>query len=129
MSLPEEFILINNRLIYEGRIFKLYQETVQLPDQKYAYRDVVYHPGGVGIIAVDGEDILLVQQYRHAIRKVLIEIPAGTLEPGEPPEVCAMRELREETGMAARTIQLIGTFYLAPGYSSEKMYIFLATDL
>jgi ADP-ribose pyrophosphatase len=92
--------------------------------------DVVEHPGGVTVLAFDDQDrVLLVRQYRHPVGRPLLELPAGTLEPGESPEHCASRELQEETGYRADRLERLGGFYSAPGYCSEYLYVFLAEGL
>jgi ADP-ribose pyrophosphatase len=103
---------------------------VRLPDGKAVKLDIVDHVGAVTLIPVDEAGMIwFVRQYRHATGKMLLELPAGTLEPGEQPEVCALRELREEIGMACKDLQKAGEFFLAPGYSTEYMYMFIATGL
>ena len=92
--------------------------------------DIIEHGGSVVIIPVDEKgNVLLVRQYRHATGGELLELPAGTLDDNEDPEVCAAREIREETGMAAGELTKLGEFYLVPGYSTEFMVVFLATGL
>ena len=122
--------LIKSRLIYPGRAFSIRQDTIHLPDSRRATLDIVDHVGSVVILPVDDHgNILFVRQYRHATGTDQMELPAGTLEQDEQPEACAHREIREETGMAAGIMQNLGGFYLAPGYSTEYMHVFLATDL
>ncbi len=116
--------------VYRGRMFSLRQERVRYPDGREASFDIVTHGGAVTILPLDADgNIWFVRQYRQGVRGLLLELPAGTLEPGEDPQVCAGRETQEEIGMAAGTLQLLGTCFLAPGYSTEFMYFFLATDL
>jgi ADP-ribose pyrophosphatase len=125
-----KFETVHSQPIYQGRAFSVRKDQVRLPDGAETQLDIVEHNGGVGILPLDAEgNVWFVRQYRHAIGVELLELPAGTLEPGEPPEVCAQREIQEEIGMRAGKIQKIGTFYLAPGYSSERMHLFLATEL
>jgi ADP-ribose pyrophosphatase len=103
---------------------------VRAPDDQVLVLDIVAHVGAVTILPLDEQDrIWFVRQYRHAAGQVLLELPAGTLEKGEAPEACARREIREETGLAAGRIEKVGEFFLAPGYSTEYMHVFLATDL
>jgi ADP-ribose pyrophosphatase len=103
---------------------------VRLPDGRVATRDVIEHPGAVVVAAVDDRGrAALVRQYRHAVGSVLLEFPAGTLEPGEPPAQTAVRELREETGLTARDWVSLGSFYSSPGFLHEEMYAYLATGL
>ena len=124
------FELLNSQVEYSGRAFKIRRDTLRLPDGREAKFDIVEHVGSVVLIPVDGQgNLLFVRQYRHATGLDLLELPAGTLEEGEAPEACARREIREETGMAARKMEPLGGFYLAPGYSTEYMHVFLATDL
>jgi len=125
-----KFQTLNSELVYRGRAFDVRRDQLQLPDGQIAALDIVVHVGAVTILPLDEHgNILFVRQYRHAVGQELLELPAGTLEPGEPPEVCARREIREETGMAAAQLRKIGEFFLAPGYSTELMYVFLATGL
>ena len=118
------------RYAYRGRLLKLRVARVRLQNGLEATREIVEHPGAVAIIPVlDDKRILFTQQYRIAARKQLLEIPAGTLEPGETALVCARRELIEETGYGARRIRKLFSCYLAPGYSTEKIHFFLGTRL
>ena len=116
--------------IYEGKILNLRIDTVELPDKKYSKREIVEHSGGVAIVAVTDEGkIILVRQYRKAAEDFLYEIPAGKLEVNEEPKETAIRELREETGYEAEKINYVSEFYTSPGYSNEKVYLFLAENL
>jgi ADP-ribose pyrophosphatase len=125
-----KFNLIRSQSIYQGRAFTVRQDDVLLPNGQSSQLDIVDHPGAVVLVPVDHEgNLWLVRQYRHAAGETMLELPAGTLEPGEDIESCAYRELREETGMSAGKISKIGEFYMAPGYSTEYLHIFLATDL
>ena len=124
------FEIIDTEEIYKGRAFRIQRLSVNGPDGKEIHYDLVKHPGAVALVPLDEQGrILFLSQYRIGVGQSLLEIPAGTLEPGEDPADCAARELREETGMAARSIRKLGDFFLAPGYSSECLHIFLATDL
>ena len=115
---------------FEGRLLRLRVDTVQLPDATTAPREIVEHPGGVGVVALtDTNDVLLVQQYRHPYGAVLTEIPAGKREPGEPPLVTGQRELAEETGYTAAQFTPLGTVYPTPGYCDEVIHLYLATGL
>jgi len=125
-----KFEILNQKAIYQGRAFNVRRDEVRLPDQRSMFVDVIEHVGAVTILPVDDQGrILFVQQYRHATGKELLELPAGTLKPGETPELCASREIREETGFAAGKLVKLAEFFLAPGYSTEYMVVFLATDL
>ena len=116
--------------LYEGKILNLRVDTVEIPDKKYSKREIIEHPGGVAIIPVtDDNSIILVKQYRKAVERFLLEIPAGKLELNEEPRETAVRELKEETGLEAKKIEYISEFYTSPGFCNEKIYLFLATDL
>jgi len=124
------FETVKSETLYIGKAFDVRRDQILLPDGKKASLDVVVHPGAVTLIPIDTHgQILFVRQYRHSVGMDLLELPAGTLEKGEDPEVCAHREVREETGMSAASLVKIGEFFLAPGYSTEYMYIYLATNL
>lgn len=116
--------------IYEGKIVNLRIDTVELPDKKYSKREIVEHPGGVGVVAFneDGK-MLLVKQYRKAIDKVILELPAGKLEVNEEPRETALRELQEETGYLAEKLEYLLEFYTSPGFSTEKIYLFYGKNL
>ena len=116
--------------IYDGRVVSLRVDTVRLPNAKEGRREVVEHGGAVAVVPLrDRETVLLVRQWRLPAGKALLEIPAGGLEPDESPEACAGRELTEEIGLVPGRLVPLYTCYLAPGYSTEKMYGFLALDL
>lgn len=120
--------IIATRHIFDGKIVKLAVHDVTLPDGQTSKREVINHMGAAAVIAVDdNQQVLLVKQYRLPAGKILYEIPAGTLEPDEAPEVCAERELREETGYRPTTLQTFGGLYTAPGYTTEYIHLFLAT--
>lgn len=120
---------LRRETIYTGRAFAVERVTFTLPDDRERTYDLVNHRGSVTVIPLDaGGRILFVTQYRLGAGAALLELPAGVND-GEDPAECAAREIREETGMAAGKLQMLGSFYLAPGYSSEYMHIFLATDL
>jgi ADP-ribose pyrophosphatase len=125
------FELLQSEVLLKGRAFTIRRDTLKTPDERVTKFDIIEHHGSVVIIPVDKEgNLLLVRQYRHATRGELLELPAGTLEDSqEDPQHCAAREIREETGFAAGKLTRLGEFYLAPGYSTEFMVVFLATDL
>ena len=124
------FSVLNSKVVYRGCVFEVRQEQIELPDGSSAQMDILAHSGAVVVLPIDDADqVWFIRQYRHAIGDVLLELPAGGLEAGESPEACAHRELREEIGMAARSLVPLGGFYLAPGYSSEYLHIFLARDM
>lgn len=119
---------LRGEVIFEGRMLRVERDTVRLPNGLETSREVVRHPGAVGIIALLDQQVLLVRQYRYAIAQKTLEIPAGKLDPRETPLDCAVRELREETGYRG-TMEHISTFYTTPGFSDEVMHLFLAQDL
>ena len=120
----------HSRRIFEGRVIKLDVLDVVLPNGQAAKREVVQHPGAVAIVPLDdAQNVLMVRQFRVAAGKTMLELPAGTLEAGEDPADCADRELQEETGYRAADWQGLGAFYVAPGYTTEKIYLYLATTL
>lgn len=120
---------LSSRRVFDGRIINLRVDEVELESGRHSTREIVEHPGAVGILAWDGEQLAMVRQWRHPTGEVLLEIPAGTLEPGEPPLESARRELAEEVGLAAATWQAGPRFYTAPGFCTELMHLFLATGL
>ena len=125
-----KFELIKSENTYTGRAFSVRRDHLLTPSGNTVQYDIISHIGSVSIVPVDENgQIYFVRQYRHAAELDLLELPAGTLEPGEPPEEAAAREIREETGMAAQSLKKIGSFYLAPGYSTELMHVYLATGL
>ena len=124
------FELLKSETLMKGRAFCIRRDYLKTPDGRETKFEIIEHSGSVIIIPIDENGkILLVRQYRHATGGDLLELPAGTLEDNEDPEVCAAREIREETGMAAGVLTKMGEFYLAPGYSTEFMVVYLATDL
>lgn len=116
--------------IYSGKVVNLRRDIVCLPNGKQASREVVEHPGAVAIIPVlpDGR-ILLVRQFRHPVGQVLLEIPAGKLDPGESPDACAARELEEETGYRAKSLERKASVFTGPGFTNEVIHLYLAHDL
>ena len=124
------FELLKSEVLMKGRAFAIRRDHLKTPDGRETKFEIIEHGGSVVIIPIDENgNMLLVRQYRHATGQDLLELPAGTLDKGEEPEVCAVREMREETGMAAGVLTKLGDFYLAPGYSTEFMVVYLATDL
>lgn len=125
-----EFTPLSHETVYQGRAFGVERVHLRLPDGKHQVYDLVRHNDSVTVIPLDGHgNLLFVNQYRLGVGGNLLELPAGVMGAGEAPEVCAAREIREETGMAAARLELLGDFYLAPGYSSEHMHVFLASGL
>ncbi len=118
-----------SRIAHDGFV-RVRVDDVRYGSGREGAVEVVEHPGSVTVIAVDGEDrLLLVRQYRHPAGRDLLELPAGTLDAGESPEACAERELQEETGYRPGRLERLGGFFLAPGYCSEYQHVFLATEL
>lgn len=121
---------LDSQMMYDGRIIKVYKDNVELADGKKSFREVVRHSGGVVILAFKDEDtILLVKQYRYPIGETVLELPAGKLEKGEDPFEAAKRELEEETGYCANKWTDLGYINTSPGFSDEKLYLYLAQDL
>lgn len=115
---------------YEGRIVNVRVDRVQLASGRETTREVVEHPGAVAVLPVQEDgNILLVRQFRYAAGRELLEVPAGTREPGEPPEACALREIEEEAGVRAGSLEHLATFYISPGWCNEEMVIYRATGL
>lgn len=115
---------------FEGRVFTVHVDTVRLADDSITTRELVEHKGGVVVIACDENgNLLMVEQFRYGSQKVMLELPAGLLEPGETTETCGLRELEEETGYQAQTIAAFGAMYPTPAYDSEKIYFYIAEDL
>ncbi|HSG43090.1 MAG TPA: NUDIX hydrolase [Anaerolineales bacterium] len=124
------FELIKSETLLQGRAFKIRRDHLKTPDGSETKYEIIEHGGSVIIIPVDSDgNIHFVRQYRHAAGIDLLELPAGTRDGDEPYEECAAREVREETGMEAGKLEKVGEFYLAPGYSTEFMAVFIATDL
>jgi ADP-ribose pyrophosphatase len=122
--------LLSSKCLVSGRVFDVLEESVRLPSGLDQRLIVLAHPGAVAIAArfPDGE-ILLVRQYRHAVGDWLVEVPAGRLDPGEAPLAAAQRELEEETGYRAGTLEPLGWVWTTPGFTNEKIWLFLARDL
>ena len=128
--MPEHPELTDSETVFDGRLFDLRLDTLRAPEGHTFQREMVYHRGAVCMIPVDSEGrLLLVEQYRHGARARLLEIPAGTLEPGEDPADTAARELREEVGMRAARVESLGGFWIAPSYATEYLHLFLCTGL
>lgn len=119
---------INRSIIYDGKIMQVTREEVELEDGQHAYREVVYHHGGVCILAVKNHQIIFVKQFRYPNRIQTIEIPAGKLEKDEDPKDCAFRELEEETNYRAKDMKFIMKVLPSPGYTSEWLYLYEAID-
>ena len=122
--------MLDGEILLQSRRFRVVRRTHRTPDGVEHVRDTVQHPGAVTILPlVDDDHVCLIRNYRVAIDQTLIELPAGTLEPNEPPAVTAARELAEETGFRATRIEPLATFFMSPGILNERMVLYLATGL
>lgn len=121
---------IHSNQIFEGKVISLKVDDVLLPNGKKAKREIINHPGAVAIIAITDEGkIVLVEQYRKALERSIIEIPAGKLEPGEEPAVTARRELEEETGYGCHELTYLQSYSTSPGFADEIIHLFVAENL
>jgi len=121
---------LSSREIYSGRILKLRVDDVRLPGGHQTKREIVEHSNAVAIIAIDDDDnVLLVKQFRKPVEKELLEIPAGCIEEGEEADTTVRREMREETDYRPQRIERLGGFYSTPGFCTEYLYLYLATNL
>ena len=122
-------MLINRKEIYKGRIVQLIVDTVRIKGKDYI-REVVKHPGGVVVMAqLESDQILFVRQSRYPMDKVLLELPAGKLDAGEEPEVCAARELEEETGYRPKSLEHIFSYYPTPGFCDELLHLYFVSQV
>lgn len=121
---------IQSKPIFQGKVISLKVDDVTLPNGETSKREIVNHPGAVAVIAVTSENkLILVEQYRKALERSIIEIPAGKLEPGEMPELTARRELEEETGYGCNELTYLQTFATSPGFADEVIHLFVARGL
>jgi ADP-ribose pyrophosphatase len=121
---------IASELVFNGRAVKLRVDTIQMSDGRQTTREIVEHGACIAVVALDEmNNILLVSQYREAVEKELLEIPAGGIDSGEDVETAVKREMQEETGYLPQKVESLGGYYLAPGYSTEFLHLYLATDL
>jgi len=121
---------VETKTVYEGIIVDVRRDIAELKNGNRAKREVVVHPGGVGIVAITNENkVLMVRQYRYPMEEELLEIPAGKLDNKEDPFECALRELSEETGYTAKKYIDLGAIYPSPGFCRETLYLYLALDL
>jgi ADP-ribose pyrophosphatase len=122
--------LLESEKIFKGAVFDVERDRLREDNGIEIIREVVRHPGGAGALPLfDDGRVALVKQYRHPARRELLEIPAGRIETGETPEMCAARELEQETGFRAGRIEKLAEFYTTPGFCEEKLHVYLATDL
>lgn len=121
---------VSRDIIFEGRVFSVAKDVNELADGRHAPRELVLHNGGASILPVDAQgNVTLVRQYRCGAGGVCLEICAGKTEKGEPPQSCALRELTEELGLVAKSVQPLGRLIPTPAYDTEVIYIYLATEL
>jgi ADP-ribose pyrophosphatase len=121
---------MTTREIYKGRVVDLRLEEVDLPNGQSVTLELIHHPGAAAVVAVDAHgSVTLIRQFRHAAGGYIWEVPAGTLGPGEAPEACARRELREETGLVANAWTALGSILTTPGFCDERIHLFLAREL
>lgn len=126
----KEYKKIKQDLVYKGNIIEVYKETVELPNEKQVHWDFVKHKGASAVIAIDEDDkIIMVRQYRNAIDRMSLEIPAGGIQIGEDPKVAALRELEEETGYQAKEIEHLMDVLTAVGFTNETLYLYVAKGL
>ena len=118
-----------SEILFDGKVVRLRVGSVLLDNGETAYREVVEHPGGVCVLPFTGDGFILLRQFRIAHQQYVIEAPAGKLEPGETPEECGRKELREETGFQAVNMVPLGIMLPSVGFCNEVIYLFLATDL
>ena len=127
MDLEEK--TLEENYLYKGRILNLKKDTVILPDGKKSVREVVEHSGGCAVLCVENGRVFMVSQYRYPYKEVVLELPAGKINPGEDPEQTAKRELEEESGITAGRMEKLFEIYPSPGYTAEKIYIYRAYDI
>jgi len=128
---PAHWPVVSSAELVRGRLVTVRTDKVRMPDGELAERDVVIHPGAVAVLALDdAQQVLLIRQYRHPVGRLLWEIPAGLRDvAGEPPWTTARRELLEEAGYRARNWRVLADYYTSPGFSTERLRVFLARDL
>ena len=124
-----EEVTVKTEPIFRGNFISLQVDHVRLPDGRTATREIVRHPGAVAVLALKDDKLIVVEQYRKALEKSQVEIPAGKLEPGEDPEEAAKRELEEETGYRCESLKRICSFYTSPGFADEKLHLFAAESV
>jgi ADP-ribose pyrophosphatase len=121
---------LHSEEIFTGKVISLHVQDVELPNGKHSKREIIKHPGAVAILAItDDNKIVMVEQYRKALERTIVEIPAGKLEKGEETALCARRELEEETGYECKSLELLTSFYTSPGFADEIIHLFVATGL
>lgn len=124
-----EEVTIRTESIFKGKVISVQVDHVRLPNGEVSIREIVRHPGAVGILALHDNKMIVVEQYRKPLEKSQVEIPAGKLDQGEDPQEAALRELEEETGFRAETIRHICSFYTSPGFADEILHLYFAENL
>jgi len=125
-----DFEKLESRVVFDGRIMKVLHDKIRYENGFETDREVAVHHGATAVVPITAEgNVLLVRQYRYAMDEMTLEIPAGLYEPGENPEVCAARELEEETGFKAGKLEFLYRFYSSPGFCTETIHVYKATDL
>lgn len=117
---------LEGKTMFKGKIIDVVHDTVRLENGRQALREVITHPGAVGVLVAEGDSLVMVRQYRYAVGRELLEIPAGKLEAGEEPTLAALRELREETGIAGHRLVYLGDYYASPGILGEVIHLYFA---
>jgi ADP-ribose pyrophosphatase len=125
----DEVERLDRQRIFQGRVVDLSVDRVRLPNGNVCDLELITHRGAAAVVPVDGDDVILVRQYRYAAGGWLIEVPAGKLDGGEAPEMCATREVEEETGFKIGSLASLGWIWTTPGFTDEKIWLFVATDL
>lgn len=123
-------VFVKSERVFDGALLKVRKDTVALPNGKEAVREWITHPGAAAVVPIlDDGRIAMVRQYRYPVDKVTLEVPAGKLDQAEDPEVCVRRELREETGYEAKTIRKVAAILTTPGFSDERIHLYVAEGL
>lgn len=126
----DEARTLQRREIWQGSVGRFGEEDVHLPDGRAFTLAILKHPGACAVVPLlDNGHVVLLRQYRHAVRETLWEVPAGKLDPGESLEACALRELHEETGYRAGRLEALGAIAVTPGYSDERIHLYVAREL
>lgn len=126
----DEAKLLTTKSVYEGKVVRLRLDRVELPNGRAVEMELIRHSGAAAVVPIDADgNVLLVRQYRHATSGWILEVPAGKLDGSESPEVCARREVEEETGYRAGSLESLGWIWTTPGFTDERIWLFLARDL